>query len=85
MPKQTWARDPEIAGNADTPSHSTTPGDAQPYADTDRFGTPQKGETASIMSPQNKVADPVWGVQAPAGGPVTNTPPAPDIPVTKGE
>ena len=36
-----------------------------------------------IMKPQNKVADPVWGVQAPAGG--VNAPLDPEIPVTKGE
>ena len=73
------------SGAADASNHQLTPGDAQPYADTDRFGGPQRGFTAPIMSAENKVSDPVWGVQAPAGGQSTNTPWNPDIPVTKGQ
>ena len=39
------------------------------------------GEPTSIRTPQNKVSDPVWGIQYPVGG----TPADPEIPVTKGE
>ena len=75
-------RDPE-SGAADQGHYTPTSGDSQAYADTDRFGTTQTGRTMNIMTPQNKVADPVWGVNAPAGG--KNSPMAPEIPVTLGE
>jgi hypothetical protein len=75
-------RDPE-SGGADQAGYTPTAGDSQPYADTNRFGTTQKGQTLNIMIPQNKVSDPVWGVNAPAGG--KNPPLPPDIPVTLGE
>ena len=39
------------------------------------------GETP-IMKPQNRVSDPIWGIQAPAGG--VNAPLEPEIPATKG-
>ena len=80
-PKQTWAQDPE--SGAGEPGHPTF-GDSSSaqYADTNRFGKPQTGDTASILTPQNLVGVPVWGVNAPAGG---GTPAAPEIPVTKGE
>ena len=80
---QTWARDPEIAGSADTPAHPSTKGDARPYADTDRFGRTQTGDTAPIQPPKNKVSDPVWGINDYAGG--EKTPESPEIPVAKGE
>lgn len=75
-------RDPETAGDGG-PGHQMTSGDARPYADTDRFGTTQTGRTMpNPVTPQNKVSDPVWGVQHPAGG---GNPADPEIPVTKGE
>lgn len=80
---QTWARDPEIAGSADTPSHPTTAGDSRPYADTDRFGKTQTGDTANIQAAQNLVSDPVWGVNNYAGG--KNPPEKPQVPAAKGE
>jgi hypothetical protein len=73
------------SGAADASGHQLTPGDARPYADTDRFGSTVTGDTMPIMLPQNKQADPVWGVQAPAGGQSTSTPWEPEIPVTKGQ
>lgn len=73
-PEQTWAQDPE-SGAGDAQGHPTTPGDSRPYADTDRFGTTQKGETHDISLPMNRVTDPVWGVQEPTGG----VPEAPEI------
>lgn len=82
-PDQTWARDPEIAASADTPSHPTTSGDSRPYADTDRFGKTQTGDTANIMAASNLVSDPVWGVNNYAGG--KNPPLSPEIPVAKGQ
>ena len=75
-------RSPE-SGAADQAGYTETSGSAVPYADTDRFGVTQTGRTMDIMLPQNKVADPVWGVNAPSGG--KNPPMAPEIPVTKGE
>jgi hypothetical protein len=82
---QTWARDPEIAGSGG-PGHQLTPGSSEEYADTDRFGkTITANRTKPIMSPQNKWNDPVWGVNAPAGGQSTSTPEAPEIPVASGE
>ena len=39
-------------------------------------------ETTPIMKPENRVADPIWGIQAPAGG--VNAPLEPEIPATKG-
>ena len=80
--KQTWAQDPE-SGGADQAGYTPTAGDTRDNADTDRFGTTQKGRTTQIMTPQNKVADPVWGVNAPAGG--IHPPLPPEIPVTEGE
>lgn len=74
-----------VSGAGDASGHQSTPGDSQPYADTDRFGGPQRGFTAPILTPENKVSDPVWGLQAPAGGQSTNTPWTPEIPVTKGQ
>ena len=76
-------RDPESTGGE--PGHQLTPGDARPYADTDRNGGWQQPATINIMLPQNLVSDPVWGVNAPAGGQSTNTPEPPEIPVAKGE
>jgi hypothetical protein len=73
-PEQTWARDPE-SGGGEGPAHPTTPGDSQPYADTNRFGKTQTGDTTPIKGPMNRITDPVWGVQAPTGG----TPAAPEI------
>ena len=75
-------RDPE-SGGADQAGYTPTSGSSVPYADTDRFGSTQKGQTLNIMLPQNHVADPVWGVNAPAGG--KNPPLPPEIPVTLGE
>jgi hypothetical protein len=46
-------------------------------------GGPGTGGTSPILSPQNKVSDPVWGVNAPSGG--ANAPLDPEIPVTKGQ
>ena len=40
-------------------------------------------ETSPIMKPENRVSDPIWGIQAPAGG--VNAPLDPEIPSTKGE
>ena len=79
---QTWAKDAE-SGGADQGHYTPTAGDARPYADTDRFGSTQKGETQNITLPLNLVSDPVWGVNNYAGG--INTPEAPQIPVTLGE
>jgi hypothetical protein len=78
---QTWAKDAE--SGAGIPGHQMTAGDSRPYADTDRFGKSQLGDTKPIQSPQNKVSDPVWGVNDYAGG--SNSPETPEIPVTKGE
>jgi len=75
-------RDPED-GAGDAQGHQMTAGDARPYADTDRFGSTQKGETQNITLPLNLVSDPVWGVNNYAGG--INPPEAPQIPVTLGE
>ena len=81
---QTWAKDPESAGGE--PGHQLTPGSSVEYADIDRFGkTIIANRTMPIMSPQNKWNDPVWGVNAPAGGQSTSTPEPPEIPVTQGE
>lgn len=74
MTDQTWAQDPE-SGAGDAQGHPTTAGDSQPYADTDRFGKTQVGETRNIMPPGNRITDPVWGIQAPTGG----TPADPEI------
>ena len=80
-PKQTWAQDPETGGGAQgNPTHGDS--NSSQYADTNRFGKPQTGDTAPILTPQNKVSDPVWGVNGYAGG---GTPAAPEVPVTKGE
>jgi hypothetical protein len=79
-PKQTWAKAPE-SGGADAQGHQATPGDSRPYADTNRFGKTQTGDTKPIQKPQNLVSDPVWGIQAPVGG----VPADPEIRVTKGE
>ena len=76
------AKDPE-SGGADQAGYTVTAGDSRPYADTDRFGSTQKGDVSQIMIPNNKVSDPVWGVNAPAGG--INAPLAPEIPTTRGE
>lgn len=81
-PVQSWARDIEIAASADTPSHPTTNGDSRPYADTDRFGRTQTGDTTSVVGPSNLVSDPVWGLNNSAGG--KNPPLSPEIPVAKG-
>ena len=79
---QTWAKDAE-SGGADQ-GHFTPPaGDARPYADTDRFGKTQTGDTKPIQSPQNKVSDPVWGVNDYAGG--IKECETPQIPATLGE
>lgn len=81
-PNQTWAQDPE-SGAGDAQGHQLTAGDAQPYADTDRFGKTQTGDAKPISGPMNLVSDPVWGIQAPTGG--KNAPDAPEVPVTKGQ
>lgn len=65
-PNQTWARDPEIAASG-TDAHPSTPGDSRPYADTNRLGSTVKDHTSPIMAVQNKITDPDWGIQAPAG------------------
>ena len=75
-------RDPETAGGvaghaAENDSISA------PYADADRFGSTQKGETTPIPGPRNLVSDEVWGWNDTAGG--ANAPLAPEVPVTKGE
>ena len=75
-------RDPETAGGGG-PNRQGTPGSAEPYADTDRFGTTQKGDTMPIPGPRNLVSDEVWGWNDTAGG--ANAPLAPEVPVTKGE
>jgi hypothetical protein len=78
-------RDPE-SGGADQGPYTPTAGNTESYADTDRFGSTQKGETTDIAflaNPQNHVADSPWGVNAPAGG--IHPPETPDIPVTEGE
>ena len=72
---------PPESGAADSTAHRSTPGDSRPYADTDRFGKTQTGDTMPIQKPQNLVSDPVWGVQAPVGG----TPADPEVRVTKGQ
>jgi hypothetical protein len=81
---QTWAKDPE-SGGADQSHYTPTAGDARPYADTDRSNgaRSQRGDTESIMLPQNRWDDPIWGVNAPAGG--IHPPETPDIPATTGE
>jgi hypothetical protein len=76
------AKDPE-SGGADQGPYTPTAGDSSTYADTDRFGSTQKGDVSQIMIPQNKVSDPVWGVNAPAGG--IHPPLPPEIPVTEGD
>lgn len=76
-------RDPE-SGGADQAHYTPTAGDSQEYADTDRFGkTITQNRTKPIQTPQNKVADPVWGVNDYAGG--IKECEAPEIPVTLGE
>jgi hypothetical protein len=78
-------RDPE-SGASDQAGYTPTSGDAREYADTDRFGKTQKGQTSPVayaVNPINKVSDLVWGVNAPSGG--KNPPLPPDIPVAKGE
>ena len=77
-------RDPE-SGGADQGPYTPTNGDARPYADADRSinGHRDPPFTSQIMLPNNKVSDPVWGVNAPAGG--KNPPLPPEIPVTKGQ
>ena len=77
-------RDPE-SGGADQAGYTPTSGSSVPYADTDRSitGSRKPAFTSQIMTPQNHVADPAWGVNAPAGG--KNPPMAPEIPVTLGE
>ena len=82
-PNQSWTRGAE-SGAGDAKGHPVTRGDSQPYADTDRFGKTQTGDTAPIMTPRNLVSDEPWGVNAPAGGTITNTVPNPEIPITKG-
>lgn len=79
---QTWAKDAE-SGAADQGQYTPTKGDSRPYADTDRFGRTQVGDTTQIMLPQNKVSDSVWGVNGYAGG--IKDCEAPEIPVTLGE
>jgi hypothetical protein len=78
------AREPE-SGGVDQAGYTPTAGDAQPYADTDTSigGAKKPPFTSQIMTPQNLVSDPVWGVNAPAGG--INAPLAPEIPTTRGE
>ena len=78
------AREPE-SGAADQSGYTVTAGDSRPYADTDTSigGAKKPDFTSQIMTPQNKVADPVWGVNAPAGG--IHPPLPPEIPVTEGE
>ena len=71
------------SGGADQAGYTPTAGDARPYADTDRFGKTQKGDTKDIMLPQNRWGDPIWGVNAPSGG--IHPPENPDIPATTGE
>jgi hypothetical protein len=75
-PHQEWAKDPE-AGASDASGHPTTAGDARPYADTDRFGKTQTGDTKPITAPLNRISDDVWGVNNTAGG--TNGPGDPEI------
>jgi hypothetical protein len=74
-------RDPETTGGGG-PNRQGTPGSAEPYADTNRFGTTQTGDATPIPGPRNLVSDEVWGWNGTAGG---GTPAAPEIPVTKGE
>ena len=81
-PSQSWAKDAE-SGGAYAAGHASGPDDSGAFADVDRFGTTQKGNPTPIRTPQNKVSDPVWGINAPDGG--VNPPDAPEIPVTKGE
>lgn len=78
------AREPE-SGGADQGPYTPTAGDARPYADADTSigGHKMDNFTSQIMTPQNLVSDPVWGVNAPAGG--INAPLAPEIPTTRGE
>jgi hypothetical protein len=75
-------REPE-SGAADQGPYTPTAGSSESYADTDRFGSTQKGETINIMLPQNRWNDSVWGVNGPSGG--INSPETPDIPATTGE
>lgn len=75
-------RNPE-SGAAGGSHYTPTSGSAEPYADTNRFGSTQVGETRNIMLPQNMVSDPVWGVNGYAGG--IKDCESPSIPVTKGE
>ena len=71
------ARDPETGG-ADSPSHATTNNvDSAPYADTNRFGRTQTGDTTPIKGPRNHITDDVWGANDTAGG--SNAPDAPGI------
>lgn len=80
---QQWARDPEIAGTGG-PHYTNPAGSSEEYSDTDRFGkTIIANRTKPIQSPQNKVSDPVWGVNDYAGG--IKECEAPEIPVTKGQ
>jgi hypothetical protein len=80
-PKETWAKPIVTAGGE--PSKPFADSSSAQYADTDRRGTSELGETRNIQLPQNLVSDPVWGINAPAGG--INSPETPEIPVTKGE
>jgi hypothetical protein len=75
-------RDPETAGGGG-PNRQGTPGSAEPYADTNRFGTTQTGDATPIPGPRNLVSDEVWGWNDTAG--CTQEPATPLIPVTKGE
>jgi hypothetical protein len=65
-PKQTWAQDAQ--SGAGEPASPINEESTVKTADTDRFGSPIKGDTTPIMAPQNKITDPVWGIQAPSGG-----------------
>ena len=60
-------RNPEAVGGGG-PNRQGTPGSAEPYADTDRFGTAQTDCTTPIpWSPRNLVSDEVWGWNDTAG------------------
>lgn len=81
-------RDPETTGGGG-PNRQGTPGSAEPYADTDRFGTTQVGDAGDrqrpIPGPRNLVSDEVWGWNDTAGSPTGGIPADPEIKVTKGE
>jgi hypothetical protein len=62
---QSWAKDPE--SGAGTPATRVHEESTVNTADTNRFGGPIKGDTSPIMAVQNKITDPEWGIQAPAG------------------